>query len=105
MTISMTQNAIEYYRLAIENAKKALEDEINIDFDFIKFKKKYQEKLGHSTLFFSHIQEFGFYNCKNSESECFFNIVNNEIIYDKNNTFKGVEDVANELLNIVKRFY
>jgi len=104
MVITNTRKAIKYYELAIKNAENILSHEIEQDENYQAFQKKYKKKYGYTTIFYSHIQEFSFYDYNKDESIDFFRIVDNEIVYD-DNTFDGVKDVAEELLNIVKRFY
>jgi len=105
MIITQTQNAIKFYELAIENAKNSLEFQVNQDEDYQKFMDKYNE-LGIRTIFHSNTQEFDFYSFKGGEPENYFTIKNGKVkITGECKKIKNLEDVVQELLNIVKKFY
>lgn len=104
MNITETKNAIKYYKAAIKNAEEALNHSIQQDEQFDDFCTKYWKK-GYTTLFYPHTQIFVFYIYDKDETQYFFSIEDAIIIYDETNTFDGIEDVAKELLEIVKRFY
>ncbi|MCD6433299.1 MAG: hypothetical protein J7L21_04585 [Sulfurimonas sp.] len=104
MIIPQAQEAIKFYELAIKNIQYRLEFDVNRDKKYQTFERKYK-KLNYTTLFYGHTHSFSFYKWEGTKTIVFFNIEDKKIIYDKNNTFDGVEDVANELLEIVKKYY
>lgn len=102
--IQNTRKAIKYYELAIENAQRMLEFQVNQDERYQEFQRDFCND-GCTVLFHAHVQQFNFYNYSNTEKIDYFKIVDGYIIYDYTNTFDGVKEVANELLDIVKKFY
>ena len=104
MIIPRTLEAIKYYKLASENAHKALENEISTDMKYVEFQEKYCVDL-YTVVFSEYWKGFRFYQYKEGGSIDYFKIINAEIIYDNENTFDGIEEVAEKLLKIVKKFY
>lgn len=103
--IQNTKKAIKYYKLAIQNAENMLDFEIKKDEQYQEFCEKYQARYNSTTMFYYHTQDFGFYDYTEDDAKVFFEIKNNEIIYNKDNTFDGVKDIAEELLSIVSKLY
>ena len=99
--ITRTKKAIKFYELAIKNAQRVLEFEINQDEKYQEFEDKYRKK-GLTTIYFSHCFSFQVYNTENHQ-EKYFSIENGEIIYEED--IKGIKDMAKELLQIVGKFY
>lgn len=105
MMIPTTKQAIKFYELAIVNAQNALDFYINQDEAYQKFVDKNYE-LGYSTLFHGHTYEFVFYKYESArKKEDYFRIKDGKIVYGKDFTFENIEEVAEELLEIVKKFY
>ena len=105
MIIPQTQNAIKFYELAIKNAQEQLAFQVNQDIEYQKFMDKYNE-LRIRTIFHSNNQEFNFYSFQGGEPENYFTINNGEVrITGECKEIENLEDVAQELLNIVKKFY
>jgi len=110
MIIKQTQQAIEFYELAITNAQNMIGFQVNQDEKYQEFKKKYKKIA--TTLFHSHDMSFSFYDFSGSEMKNYFKIEDGEITFQAKNIdvkypdyFENIEDVAQELLVIVKRFY
>jgi len=106
MIIKQTQKAIDFYKLAIENAQNVLEFQVNQDEKYQEFISKYK-KIGINTLFYAHSQDFGFYSHEdNSEIKKYFKISDGEIVNEKDFKFLvSGKDISYELLSIVKKFY
>ena len=105
VTITQTQDAVLFYIAAAENARAALEDKIKKDEQYDKFCRKHFSSNHYSVLFHSHSSEFIFYDWKDLKTIDYFTIIDNKIVYSEKNTFDGVEKIAQELLDIVKKFY
>ena len=104
MIIKQTKQAIKFYELAIKNAQAELEFQVNQDEKYQKFQSKY-EKLKINTLFHSHNHVFRFYTFEDISIE-YFRIEDGEIIYaNESDSLENVKEIAQELLNIVKKFY
>ena len=104
--IKNTRRAIGFYHLAIENAQRNLEFQVNQDEELIEFKERLQKRK-IATLFHSHIQCFSVYFYDGSgETEKYFDIEDGAIKYGKDKgKLDDTEYLAKELLSIVKKFY
>ena len=104
MIIPQTENAIKFYKLAIKNAQNALEFHVNQDEKYQLIQRK-MNKRDYIVGFYGRTQSFSVYKWEDMETIEFFKVEDGEIIYNKENTFDGIEKVAEELLQIVKKFY
>jgi len=105
MIIEQTRKAISYYKLAIENAENMLEFQVKRDEEYIAFQEKYT-KLSISTIFYSHTQDFSFYDFSKKENRQYFRISNGVFyIENEHEKIEDMKEVAQELLDIVKKFY
>lgn len=107
MSITTTAEAIKYFELAIGDMKEAISYKIENDEEYISFKEKCYEKHGLTFLFFKYALEFGLYDGRNGHKNSvdFFKINSKgEIIFDENNTFEGIEEIAKEAQKLVSKF-
>lgn len=107
MSITKTADAIKYFELAIGDMREAISNKVEHDEEYLSFKKKCFEKYGFTFLFFKHALEFGFYDGqKGYENSVDFFKINQkgEIIYDENNTFEEIDEVAKEAQKVVSKF-
>jgi len=104
MIIKQTQQAIKFYELAIENAQTQVKFQVEQDEKYQNFKKKYQKVA--TTLFYQNGMNFTFYNFEDDIKKGYFEIEDGEVIFSEHSSdFTGIEDVAEELLSIVGKFY
>ena len=104
MIIPQTQNAIKFYELAIENAQAQLAFQVNQDVEYQNFRKRFRS-IG-TTLFHPHTMSFDFYDYNNDVKKEYFTISGGDILLGRDSSdVEAIGSAAQELLNIVKKFY
>ena len=110
MSITTTAEAIKFYELAIKNAQELIKTQIENDKDFQSFCAKLRAiSQDYNFIFYDHNLKFSMYKMIHDGDEYksinYFKIDSNvEIVFNTENTFEGIEEIAKEAQKIASKF-
>lgn len=109
-SLQETKETIKFYEKAIKNAQEMIKAQIENDIEFQIFYTKLKSiSPDYGFIFYDHNLKFAMYKMIHDGAEHksinYFNIDSNgEIVFNTENTFEGIEEIAKEAQKIVSKF-